>query len=75
MWPLTAGSGQQGWHVGVSLMEDAPSRTLKPTLDQSIVLTGGGGKLAMMVVYCDFGDLNKTRKVAARILSRDDYRC
>ena len=26
------------------------SRTLKPTLDQSIVLTGGGGKAAMFVI-------------------------
>jgi hypothetical protein len=30
----------------------SPSRTRKPTLDQSMVLTGGGGKGAMVPAWC-----------------------
>lgn len=38
-----------------------PSRTLKPTLDQSMVLTGGGGKAAMMITrfWLDYGTRRK----------------
>jgi len=50
MWPLTVEGGQfcqlyGRWTARETANE--PSRTRKPTLDQSMVLTGGGGKAAM----------------------------